>query len=99
MTPLVVLLAVAAAVAATGYGLRRAHLVDRGRAAAAASGNGSPRARRTDWRRAVLAELSHRSSHGTARRAGGQHRLEDAHTCSLSATEILRALNAEARGR
>ena len=89
MTPLVVLLAAAAA----AYGILRVRRSGRGRAAVAALRYGILRARRIDWSRAMLAELPRRGAPGTASPTGGQHRIEDAHTGSLSATEILRALN------
>ena len=89
MTPLVVLLVAAAAT----YGILRVRRSARGRAAVAALRYGILRARRIDVSRGVLAELPRRGAPGAASQAGGQHRIEDAHTGSLSATDILMALN------
>ena len=91
MTVLVVVAAVGALVYGVVYGL--AYGLVRGLM------YGIVRARAIDWGRAVLVKLPRRSTPGTARRAGGQHRLEDAHTCSLSLAEIVWALNAEAGRR
>jgi len=65
----------------------------------AAVGYGVVRAPWGEWRRAVQAALQR---HLAARRdasAGGQHRYEDAHTGSVSATAILRAMNAQVGSR
>ncbi|HLM06143.1 MAG TPA: hypothetical protein VK402_13260 [Blastococcus sp.] len=47
----------------------------------------------SDPGRAAPATRPHRTAPGPAYRTGAQHRIEDAHTGSLSATAILRALN------
>ena len=39
--------------------------------------------------------LPHRPAHGTPPAAGARHRVQHAHTGSISAAEILRALNAQ----